>query len=121
MKRIVAIDDCRLTLQITRDMLEGEGYEVTTATNSNEAFNAILHGDKPSLLLIDVTMPLIEGDAIVKALKGNSRTNDIPILYYSSKSAEELQSLVDVTGADGYLTKPISQNDLIRAVRSIVS
>ena len=121
MKRIVVIDDNRLTLQIARDMLVKEGFDVAVATNSGEAFNVILDGEKPSLLVMDVTMPLIEGDKIVVALKGSKQTADIPILFYSGRSSEELESLVKITGANGYLTKSASHEELISTVHNILN
>ncbi len=119
--RIILIDDCRLTLQITKDLLEKEGYEVCTASNSGDAFNSILTGRKPSLMIIDVNMPLIQGDTMVNVLKRNKETQMIPILYYSSRSPEELQLLVDETGADGYLTKSSSTTELLEKVQMILS
>lgn len=120
-KRIVVIDDCRLTLQITKDLLEEVGYEICTASNSGDAFSSILTGKKPSLIIIDVNMPLIQGDTIVNVLKRNKETQMIPILYYSSRTSEELQLLMKETGADGYLTKSSSTAELIEAVQKFLS
>jgi len=119
--RIIIIDDCRLTLQITKDLLEQVGYEVCTASNSGDAFKSILTGKKPSLIIIDVNMPLIQGNTMVNVLKRNKETEMIPILYYSSRSSEELQLLMKETGADGYLTKSSSSTELIETVQNILS
>ncbi len=118
--RIIVIDDCRLTLQIVKDLLEEEGYEICTASSSGDAFSSILAGKKPSLIIIDVNMPLIQGDTMVNVLKRNKETQMIPILYYSSKTAEELHLLMEKTGADGYLTKSSSNAELLEAVRKIL-
>ena len=103
------------------DLLIQEGFNVEIATNSNEAFHAILDGEKPSLLIIDVTMPLIEGDKIVVALKGNKFTKNIPMLLYSGKPPEELEALAKTTGADGYITKSTSHADIISKIRQTIS
>ena len=121
LNRIIVIDDCRLTQRMTKDLLEKEGYEVCTADNGFDACKTITAEKKPSLLLIDVTMPLVEGDALAKVLKGNSETKGIPILFYSSKTEQELQALVAATGANGYLTKAASPEELIHAVRQIIT
>jgi len=119
--RIILIDDCRLTLQVTKDILENEGYEVCTAASGFDVCKTLTAGKKPSLMLIDVTMPLVEGDTLVKVLKGNTETKGIPILFYSSKTEQELQVLVAATGADGYLTKAASPAELINAIREFVA
>jgi DNA-binding response OmpR family regulator len=118
--RIIVIDDCRLTLQMTRDILEKEGYAVCTVDSGFDLCKSITAGKKPALMLIDVTMPLVAGDTLVKVLKENAETKGIPLFFYSSRPEPELQSLVAATGADGYLTKASSPEELVNAVRQIV-
>jgi len=119
--RIIIIDDCRLTQRVTKDILEKEGFEVCTADNGFEASKAITADKKPSLMLIDVTMPFVDGDKLVKVLKRNTETKNIPILFYSSKDEHDLQQLVETTGANGYLTKAASPEELVSAVRNLLS
>ena len=115
--KIVIIDDSDLVLEMARDILEAEGYRVFTASNGIEANQHIFSPDKPVLIILDVMMPLLDGDKKLKVLKSNEHSKDIPIIYLSSKSDEELQNLVAATGADGYLCKPFSEEELLHAVR----
>lgn len=119
--RIIIVDDSQLTLQITKDLLEKEGVEVCTASSGFDVSKVITAGRKPSLMLIDVTMPHINGDALVKVLKTNSVTKGIPIFFYSSRPEIELQTMVATSGADGYFTKSLSPAELIKAIEKLLS
>jgi DNA-binding response OmpR family regulator len=119
-KRILMIDDSELMLAMTSDVLTEAGYEVMTATNSIEANQYIFAKEKPSLILMDVMMPLLQGDATVQILRKAEFTSDIPIVYVSSKSPAELEKMVSDTGAAGYLLKPFSDDELLTMVRSLI-
>jgi len=118
--KIVLIDDSELVLEMARDILENAGYRVCTATNGIEANQHIYSPDRPALIILDVMMPFLDGDKKLKVLKSNEHSSGIPIIYLSSKSEQELQKLVADTGADGYLCKPFSDDDLLKAVRRYV-
>lgn len=120
-QRIILVDDNQLTLQITKDLLEKEGFEVCTTASGFDVCKFITAGEKPSLMLIDVTMPHIKGDALVKVLKGNSETKGIPIYLYSSRPEVELQTMVDTSGADGYFTKSLPPAELISSIHQLLS
>lgn len=117
MKRIVIIDDCRLTLTMARDILEQEGYEVLTAESGIEANQHIYASPPPDLIMIDVVMPMLQGDRKVKLLKDRETSARIPVLLMSSKSLEELEQLVRESGADGYMQKPLRPQNLLQAVQ----
>lgn len=65
----MVIDDCRLTMQIARDILEADGFEVATAETTLEANSLIFCNNPPALILIDVEMPLFDGEQTTKLLK----------------------------------------------------
>ncbi len=116
MKRIVVIDDCRLTLTMARDILEEAGYEVLTAESGIEANEHIYASPPPDLILIDVVMPMLQGDRKVKLLKDRHTSARIPVLLMSSKSIEELERLVAESGADGYMQKPLRPENLLNTI-----
>lgn len=118
---IILVDDSHLTLQITKDLLEQEGFAVSTTSSGFDICKFITAGSKPSLMLIDVTMPHIKGDALVKVLKGNSATKGIPIYLYSSRPEDELQTMVKISGADGYFTKSLPPAELIISIQKLLS
>lgn len=120
MKKIVVVDDCRFTQAVTRDILEGAGYTVCSAESGLEANRFVFASPKPSLLLMDVEMPLLKGDQAVRHFRSRESTRAIPILLMSSKSEEELARLAREAGADGYLKKPLHAETLLARVASLV-
>lgn len=119
-KNVVVIDDCKLTLAIARDILESAGYEVFTAESGIEANVYIYAKPGPDLILIDVVMPMLQGDKKVQLLKVREATRSIPVLLMSSKQEAELSRLAASSGADGYITKPLQRERLLQAVEAVL-
>ena len=120
-KRVVVIDDSKLVLAVAADALQGAGYEVVTADSGIEANRHIYSSRRPDLILIDVMMPMLNGDRKVRLLKERESSRNIPILLMSTKPREELEILARNSGADGYVLKPFDDNSLIRQVESILA
>jgi CheY-like chemotaxis protein len=120
MKKIVVVDDCRFTQMVTRDILEGAGYQVCSAESGIDANRHVFTSPRPSLLLMDVEMPLLKGDHAVRFFRNRESTRSLPILLMSSKSHDELARLASESGADGYLQKPLCPETLLARVASLV-
>jgi len=118
--RIVVIDDCRLTLAMARDMLEDAGYEVLTAESGIEANPHIFGHKRPDLLLIDVELPMLRGDRKVRLLKESKNSRDIPTILMSHKAPQELQTLAQKAGADGWIAKPLRSDILVETIRRLL-
>jgi CheY-like chemotaxis protein len=103
-KKILLLDDSTITLEMERAVLEDRGYEVAVASNLLE-FQAELDRFKPEIILTDLMMPDISGKDIVRVLKQDFHTEQIPIVLFSSKADEELAEIAEQAGADGYLSK----------------
>jgi CheY-like chemotaxis protein len=103
-KKILLLDDSTITLEMERAVLEDRGYEVAVASNLLE-FQAELDRFKPEIILTDLMMPDISGKDIVRVLKQDFHTEQIPIVLFSSKADEELAEISEQAGADGYLSK----------------
>lgn len=120
MSKIVLVDDCKLTLAIARDILEGAGYSVATAESGIEANRHIFTTPRPRLLLIDVEMPLLSGDRTVRFFREREASRDLPILLMSAKGEAELATIARTAGADGYVCKPLHPERLLEKVRALV-
>jgi DNA-binding response OmpR family regulator len=116
-KRVVVIDDSRLVLAMAADTLEGAGFEVITTESGIEANQHIYAARRPDLILIDVMMPLLNGDRKVRLLKERESSRQIPVLLMSTKPAGEMESLMQTCGADGYVLKPFDDGTLLKQVR----
>lgn len=103
-RRILLIDDSEITLAMEKAVLEGRGYEVK-ATSTLMEFEKTLETFKPHLILTDLHMPDAKGTDICRTLKNEFKTQDIPIVIFSSLGDEELGKLAQQVGADGFLSK----------------
>ena len=103
-KRILLLDDSAITLEMEKAVLEARGYEVAVATNLLE-FQGELDRFQPEIILTDLVMPDVSGRDIVRTLKQDFHTEQIPIVLFSSKPDEELAEIAEQAGADGYLSK----------------
>ncbi|MGC3997961.1 MAG: response regulator [Anaeromyxobacter sp.] len=103
-KRILLLDDSAITLEMEKAVLEERGYAVSVAGNLLE-FEAQLAAFQPDVILTDLMMPDVSGKDIVRTLKQDFHTEKIPIILFSSKPDEELATVAEQAGADGYLSK----------------
>jgi DNA-binding response OmpR family regulator len=117
-KRILVVDDSELVLVMARDALEAAGYEVFTATNGIQANSYIFStANRPDLIILDVMMPLLDGNKKAKILKEKEFSKNIPIIFLSSKSDDELRQLVIEAGADGYIRKPFTNQSIVSGIQ----
>lgn len=120
-KKVLIIDDSELVLAMAKDALEAAGFEVFTASNGIEANSYIFSThNRPDLIIMDIMMPLLDGNKKAKILKQQPHSQDIPIMFISSKPEEELVTLVADAGADGYICKPFSPQGIVNSVRTVL-
>ncbi|HEY6837191.1 MAG TPA: response regulator [Geobacteraceae bacterium] len=119
-QRILIVDDSELVLAMAKDALEEAGFEVSTATNGIEANSFIFSPNKPDLIILDVMLPMLDGNKKAKLLKEKDFSKDIPIVLLSSKSEEELQRLVAEAGVNGYIRKPFTNAAIIASVNKFI-
>lgn len=115
--RILAVDDNRDALYALERILVHHGYEVQTAGSGAEAIIAARE-HRPSLVLLDVMMPQMDGYQVTRTFKQDEELKYVPLFLLTAKS-----SLEDVVrgldqGADGYITKPFHPEELLSRIRS---
>lgn len=120
-EKILIIDDSELVLAMAKDALEQAGYQVLTATNGIEANRFIFSREKPALIIMDIMMPMLDGNKKAKLLKENEVSKDIPILLLSSKSEQEMRQLVTEAGANGFILKPFTPGEITAGVQACLS
>ncbi len=120
MAKILIAEDEPDIRELVAFMLRFAGYEVMAASNGEEAVQAATH-DIPDLVLMDVRMPRMTGYDACRIMKANPNLQDVPIVFLSAKGQEaEIQSGLEA-GAEEYLLKPFSPDELTNRVRSILS
>jgi two-component system, OmpR family, response regulator len=113
---IVVVDDCEVSLAATAETLERAGYRVLTRDRPAGCVAMMLQ-EKPDLVLLDVCMPTVAGDTLVKLFSKASPNSGTIILLYSALDEPLLRSKAKGSGAHGYISKTNDSNALVRAVR----
>ncbi len=103
-RRVLILDDSELTLGAVALTLERGGYEVKTATSVDKA-ETILASWLPDVVLTDVNMPGVEGSQLCSRLRARLSACDASVVLYSGLPEEDLESIAERVGADGFLTK----------------
>lgn len=114
-KTILLIEDEIELQQNLKEILEFNKFEVNIAENSNQAFQ-ILNTKNFDLIISDIMMPHMDGIAFLKELKKNKNHDNVPFIFLTAKvSSEDIRKGMD-SGADDYLTKPVSGQMLLNSV-----
>ncbi len=115
---ILAVDDEEDILNLLSYNLKKAGFRVVTAEDGPEALD-IAKRESPRLILLDIMLPNMEGTEVLKKLKADEATEDIPVIMLTAKG-EEVDRIVGFElGADDYITKPFSPRELILRVKAI--
>ncbi|HET9015565.1 MAG TPA: ATP-binding protein [Thermomicrobiaceae bacterium] len=114
--RILLVDDNADMREYVSRLL-GARHRVATAPDGVAALAAALE-DPPDLVLTDVMMPRLDGFGLVRALRGDARTREVPIIVLSARAGEDAPLLGLEAGADDYLTKPFSARELLAHVEA---
>jgi two-component system chemotaxis response regulator CheY len=112
--RILVIDDDGDIRAILGMVLAAEGHEVETAIDGAAGLDRLRESPRPSLILLDMMMPRLDGEGFLRAMRSDPLTADIPVVILTGhptarRTAAEL-------GAAGYLVKPVELVDLLSAV-----
>jgi DNA-binding response OmpR family regulator len=114
--RLMLVDDDPAHLQVLSERLEAEGFEVQRARNGEEAL-ARLDAEWPDLVLLDLTMPRLDGQTVAARIKTRA---DIPILVVSADATVESRADLIAQFAEDYVTKPYDFAELLARVRRVL-
>ena len=105
--RILIVDDEKMNLKVLAELLKDE-YSPILATSGLQALKHSFGDTPPDLILLDVIMPEMGGYEIIKSLKNNEKTNNIPVIFVTSLDSIEDEEQGLKLGAVDYITKPFS-------------
>jgi len=118
--RILVVDDDADTRQLVKMMLARAGYEVMLAEDGESGWKSLTEA-RPDLLLADIMMPGLDGLALLRRVRADSRTQTLPVILFSAKTTvDEIAQGLDL-GADDYLTKPFHKTELLARVRAKIA
>jgi two-component system, OmpR family, KDP operon response regulator KdpE len=112
--RILVVDDETQISRVLKTTLNAQGYEVRTAADGESGFDAAMDW-KPDLIVTDLSMPGMSGVELCRAVRERSQ---IPIIVLSVRGEEKNKVEALDAGADDYVTKPFSTNELLARVRA---
>jgi CheY-like chemotaxis protein len=116
---VLLVDDERSIRTICRVNLEGDGLAVLEAKDGTEAIEQVRRR-RPSLVLLDVMMPGVDGWSVAEQLATTPGTRDIPVVFLSARATQDDRLLAQKLGAVGYVVKPFDPLELSGIVRDVL-
>jgi DNA-binding response OmpR family regulator len=113
---IFVVDDSPTTLQFVHLVLSENGFMVTPFNNPMSMANELARS-RPAMILVDVGMPALDGDKLIREIRGRRNVQGTLILLHSAKALHELEALAEACGADGYIKKSLDPDVLVASVR----
>ena len=102
---VLVVDDDHATRVLCSAVLQREGYHVLEATNGQEGLELALD-HVPDVVLLDISMPVLDGFGLAAAPRADERTRDLPLIFVSAEADPLIKAKAFETGAHGFITKP---------------
>ncbi len=112
--RILVVDDDRDIREVLALILASEGHEVDTAGNGESGLAHLRRGARPSLILLDMMMPKLDGEGFLRAMRSDPNLADIPVVILTGHPAARTKAAE--LGTAGALVKPVDLTDLLRTI-----
>jgi twitching motility two-component system response regulator PilH len=116
---ILVVDDSPTEQHVLKSILEKAGFDVETAADGQEGIDQAKRL-KPKVILMDVVMPVLNGFQATRKLREDSETSDIPVIMVTTKDQETDKKWGLRQGAEDYLVKPVTAEDLLQRVRAVL-
>lgn len=115
MARILAVDDYSVTQRVLQAQLRTAGHETVVADGATAAIS-LLANRTVDLVICDIDMPDVDGVELLKHLRADSNTKDLPVIMLTASNYDEDRTRASAAGATAFLTKPSSTQELLKAV-----
>ena len=121
MPSILVVDDDPDIRQLVAELLRLSGYDSVTAASGVEAIERLALEPRPTLVLLDVQMPVLDGWDTLRAIRAQPHLDDLPVVLCTVKSGPVDLALGWSLGCDGYVVKPFAIADLVDEVESVLA
>ena len=108
---VLVVDDNPTNLKLASDVLESEGYHILKAMDAEKAL-VIIDRSAPDLILMDISLPGMDGLTLTRKLKNDAKTKDIVIVALTASAMKGDELKARTAGCDGYITKPLNTRKL---------
>lgn len=116
---VIIVDDEKDFGKVAREILENMGVHVRVAYNAKSA-KFLIQSEQPDLVLLDVMMPKIDGLTLLRDIRAQAESEKLPTIVVSAKVTEEDKRAAFEAGADAFIEKPMSVDDLEAAIRKFL-
>src|SRR4051812_13979414 len=116
---ILLVEDNEKNRKLAHDVLVHQGYRVSDAESAEEALR-LVHEQPPSLVLMDIHLPGMDGIAALQRLRADPTTQAIPVVAVTASAMTHDRAKIMAAGFDGYESKPISVRPFLAAVRELL-
>lgn len=120
MKTLLVIEDNAEIRENTCEILELAGYKAITAANGKEGIDHAIEY-KPDIILCDIMMPKVNGYDVIRKLKSEPETADIPFIYVTASGEKNEVKLAMDMGAAAYVRKPFQVKELMEAIQDVIN
>jgi len=118
-RKILIVEDDQMMLSLLQFKLQREGFETIVVQDGNEAI-AKIENDSPDLIVTDIMMPFLNGMELTSKIR-NELNLKTPIIVISSAGQEDMVMQAFKLGADNFITKPFSPNELVMRIRKLLN
>jgi len=117
---VLVVDDSLDNVVMLSLALQGEGYRVVTASNGQEAVS-VANLTQPNIILMDISMPLLDGLAATRQIRENEALRDVPVIAITAFSTDGFRRAAYDVGIAGYLVKPIDFQRMYELIRRLLA
>lgn len=117
--KVVVIDDSKTIRRTAETLLKKAGCEVITATDGFESLSKVME-HQPNIIFVDIMMPRLDGYQTCALIKNNQAFKKIPIVMLSSKDGLFERARSRIVGAEHYMTKPFTREELLNTIKTYV-
>ncbi len=117
--KVVVIDDSKTIRRTAETLLKKAGCEVITATDGFESLSRVMEA-KPDIIFVDIMMPRLDGYQTCALIKNNPAFKKMPIVMLSSKDGLFERARGRIVGAEHYMTKPFTREELLNTIKAYV-
>lgn len=118
--RVLIVDDDRSIRLLCATLLRCEGYDVIEAQDGQEGLERAL-AEAPDLVLLDISMPILDGFGLAAALRSDERTQRLPFVFISGEVDPQTETRAYEAGAHGYFSKPFDPSAVATFIRSALA
>jgi len=118
-KTVLVVEDEDLNLKLFCDLIEAHGYRTLVARNGEEALRRV-YSDHPDLVIMDIQLPELSGLEVTRRIKADDSTKSIPVIVVTAIATDLESAEIREGGCDLYITKPISVDNLVSAIKRFI-